>query len=153
MRYKEIEFSNCGPALNGTIKRKKITAFFGQNNSGKSMVSRLIHGINLMNTAKSRLPQSLRQSAINDENDDTVSQYYNAMVLKNSGMDSRDIITYKRRNARINIKKDAGHLILRSAVNTTHRIICLYRDMPIKHPKFPGIVCTFLLQEQVLFNF
>ena len=120
MRYKEIEFSNCGPVLNGTIKRKKITAFFGQNNSGKSMVSRLIHGINLMNTAKSRLPQSLRQSAINDENDDTVSQYYNAMVLKNSGMDSRDIITYKRRNARINIKKDAEQLTLNFKIGRKH---------------------------------
>ena len=45
MKFNSVKLSNFGPIKSGTISNEKITIFYGPNNSGKSMVSKLIHSI------------------------------------------------------------------------------------------------------------
>ena len=99
MKLQEIEFSNCGPVLKGTIKLKKINVFFGPNNSGKSLISRLIHGINfqpdfsaLMQRRKDLYNKDERLTMTKDE------------ILRNAGINYKDIVTHGKKTARINIK-------------------------------------------------
>ena len=42
MKFNSLEVSNFGPVKSGTIGSEKIMVFFGANNTGKSMVARLV---------------------------------------------------------------------------------------------------------------
>lgn len=51
MDYTKISIQNFGPVQSGTVTNKKIMIFFGPNNSGKTMVSKLVHAISSYGTA------------------------------------------------------------------------------------------------------
>ena len=44
-KYTTIEFKNIGPIESGQIRHKKVSVFFGSNNSGKSIAAGLIYGV------------------------------------------------------------------------------------------------------------
>ena len=57
-----LSIRNFGPVEAGTIDISKVTVFFGPNNSGKSMVSKLIHAILLLEPRRygKHLPEGLQ---------------------------------------------------------------------------------------------
>ena len=54
MKFSTIKLSNFGPIKSGVIGNEKITVFFGPNNSGKSMTSKLIHAISSFDPNESK---------------------------------------------------------------------------------------------------
>ena len=45
MKFQEIRFENIGPIKSAAIGRHRLSVFVGPNNSGKSIASRIIHGV------------------------------------------------------------------------------------------------------------
>jgi len=45
VKYAKIEFKNIGPIESGQIRHKKVSVFFGSNNSGKSIAAGLTYGV------------------------------------------------------------------------------------------------------------
>ena len=54
MKFNSLEVSNFGPVKSGTIGSEKIMVFFGANNTGKSMVARLVRAASLFGTGSPR---------------------------------------------------------------------------------------------------
>ena len=116
-KFKQIEFSNCGPVLKGIIKRKKINVFFGPNNSGKSLISRLIHGVNIMPSSKQKIPAFILRRIDHRGAKEWMPRFHNSIVLKNSGINRSDIITYKKKTAFINIQSSRKSSILNFGID------------------------------------
>ncbi len=70
--------------------------FFGPNNSGKSLISRLIHGVNAIPVSKQGIPLFILRRVNHNEAKALMPKFYNSIVLKNSGINRSDIITYKK---------------------------------------------------------
>ena len=45
MKFQEIRFENIGPIKSAAIGKHRLSVFVGPNNSGKSIASRIIHGV------------------------------------------------------------------------------------------------------------
>lgn len=104
MKFREIHFENFGPIKTGTIKQNKVNVFFGPNNSGKSLTSRLIHGIN-----STPLPSELKHSSLirkyqQSEKPDMNNMYLHA-ILRKLGIPTFDIVTYGKNKCSIHIKR------------------------------------------------
>lgn len=101
MEFKQIKFTNCGPVTKGTITPKKINVFFGPNNSGKSIISRLIHGVNYLPTSNKEIPslisKYLRKKKIKDG-------FYKSVVIRNSGINKNDLVTFGKEKSSIDIQ-------------------------------------------------
>ncbi len=55
MKCKRIHIMNIGPVTEGEVDLKKVMVFFGPNNTGKSIVSRLIHALQRLESPPSLL--------------------------------------------------------------------------------------------------
>ena len=104
LKFKEIILENFGPIEKGTIQRKKINVFIGPNNSGKSIVSRLIYGINTFDNKKS-IPKVLKQRYGKMSNDDLLSAYMK-IILNSAGFNTCEYLTYGKKSGCINIKSN-----------------------------------------------
>ena len=102
MRFRDIEFKNFGPIINGNIENNKINIFFGPNNSGKSLVSRFIHGVNSLEI-KQVYPASLKRRYGNIS-EDVLSSVYFSIILNSAGIRSRDVVTFGKKSTSINIQ-------------------------------------------------
>ena len=103
MKFQEICFENFGPIKKGTIRQNKINVFFGPNNSGKSLTSRLIHGINSTPSPSKLLSSSFIKKYYPFKKIDQNSLCLNA-ILHKSDIPIFDIITYKKNKCSIHIK-------------------------------------------------
>lgn len=101
MKFKKITVKNFGPISSGTIERKKISVFFGSNNSGKSLISRLIHGVNSLDMSLSGIHPVLKREIRNSKID---SKYvYSHFVLSTAGLSKFDAITHGQKSGIIDI--------------------------------------------------
>ena len=101
MKYDKIIFKNIGPIENGQIKRHKINVFFGPNNSGKSIVSRLIHGIGKLNTKPSGFQRIIEQRIDSQINKNI---FYGYSVLNSAGLNRSNLLTHKKISCNLIVK-------------------------------------------------
>lgn len=94
--------------------------FFGPNNSGKSLISRLIHGVNAIPVSKQGIPLFILRRVNHNEAKALMPKFYNSIVLKNSGINRSDIITYKKKTAFINIKNSRKSSTLNFSIDKHH---------------------------------
>ena len=125
MEFREIRLENFGPIKTGVIKQRKINVFFGPNNSGKSLTSRLIHGINSTPMPSKLLPASLRirYRKFEKPNMNKLCLY---TILHKSGIPVSDAVTYKKSEGSIRIKRSSKPLdfmIGKGAPDTKHAIM------------------------------
>lgn len=104
MRFKMIRFENIGPIKRAAIGRHKLSVFVGPNNSGKSIASRIIHGVCQLGSSPSvqlRLPV---KGLFDDRPDDeAVAATRSAILIRSAGMRWGDIVTHSA---------DSGRLVL-----------------------------------------
>ena len=124
MKLKELNIANLGPIKAGRIRQNKINVFFGPNNSGKSMVSRLIHGINLAYANKITIPQRLLKKFVPPRDTDTFSTtVYLDLILQNSGINYADMASYGQRKCSIHAefpRKSADFKVNTSGPRSRH---------------------------------
>lgn len=104
MKFREIHLENFGPIKTGTIKQNRINVFFGPNNSGKSLTSRLIHGINSTPPPSKLLSASWIKQYRQSEKID-VNRLYLHAILRKSGIPISDVVTYRKNKCSIQIKR------------------------------------------------
>lgn len=102
MKFRKITIKNFGPVSEGVIVRKRINIFFGPNNSGKSLVSRLIHGINLLDSSKTTLPSSIQHKKRLLQKD--LPLIYSRFIFDSAGFDEDEIITVGKKSCSIDIE-------------------------------------------------
>ena len=120
VKFKQIKFANCGPVLKGTVKRKKINVFFGPNNSGKSLISRLIHGVNSIPVSKRDMQPLISRYIDLMTAKGSMPEFYNSLVLKNSGINREDITTYGKKASFINIENSTKPTTLNFSTQKRH---------------------------------
>ena len=128
MKFKQIKFANCGPVLKGTIKRKKINVFFGSNNSGKSLISRLIHGVNSIPDSKRGMSPLVSRYLDRISAEHSMSKFYSSVVLKNSGINRGEITTYGKKAALIGIENSTKPTTLNFSAQKRHNNFLLHMD-------------------------
>lgn len=100
MRLKEIHFKNFGPIKTGKIKQNKINVFFGPNNSGKSLTSLLIHGIN-SNPSPPRLSSLSFIKKHPQYKSIGLHNLHLHSILRRSGISIFDVVSHGKKNCSI----------------------------------------------------
>ncbi len=104
MKFKEIELKNFGPIREGVIHKKKVNVFFGPNNSGKSMVSKLIYGIGSLDVEQKRFLVSSMKNTVKKMTPKMSLEMNARMIIEMAGIRYRDVITHGETSAHISIK-------------------------------------------------
>ena len=115
MKYKELDFSNFGPIAKGRIKSNKINVFFGSNNSGKSLVAKLIYAINSTNISRNTVPLKIRQM-LAESPKNSLSDAYLYSILHKADISFDDVISHGMSKCSINIK--SLHKSMRFVIKT-----------------------------------
>ncbi|MYH04319.1 MAG: AAA family ATPase, partial [Cenarchaeum sp. SB0675_bin_21] len=103
MNYNKLIVRNFGPVLTGEIGNEKIIVLFGSNNSGKSMISKLIHTFSMFDLMMSNkfsdwpIVNKLKIST------DRLMTYY---VLNNLSLRPHQLITYGQSNSYLTVEND-----------------------------------------------
>lgn len=93
MNCTRIEISNVGPVTDGEIDLKKIMVFFGPNNTGKSIVSRLIHALHRLDSPAS-LSRLLGQDGAKKVSRRDLLSLYGEDVLLHAALARDDVVTH-----------------------------------------------------------
>lgn len=93
MNCTRIEISNVGPVTDGEIDLKKIMVFFGPNNTGKSIVSRLIHALYKLDSPAS-LSRLLGQDGAKKVSRRDLLSLYGEDVLLHAALARDDVVTH-----------------------------------------------------------
>ena len=101
MNYSKLSIQNFGPVETGTINNEKITVFFGPNNSGKSIISKIIHAISLFDPS----PDAQVTRAMHDKKPEiTIDRLMTFHVLHNLGLSHSAATTYNKSKSTITIE-------------------------------------------------
>ena len=92
MKYDKIVFQNIGPIEKGEIKRNKINVFFGSNNSGKSIASRLIYGVGQSDTKNNIIQKMIKKTPTAKE----MNMFYGYNIISHAGIRDNEITTQER---------------------------------------------------------
>lgn len=103
MDYSKLSIQNFGPVETGEISNEKITVFFGPNNSGKSIVSKLIHAISSFDSKDRHATYIMRKKLINTD------RLMVLHVLHSLGLSPRTAITHNKPKSVITIKGRKTH--------------------------------------------
>lgn len=100
MKFSSLDVSNFGPVKSGTIGGEKIIVFFGSNNSGKSMVSKLVHSASLFGDTRHKVGdlKLLKHIGASPEKMSTWHMLYH------SGLTTRRAVTYGKKVCAITMK-------------------------------------------------
>lgn len=104
MKCKRIRITNIGPVADGEIALKKITVFFGPNNTGKSIVSRIIHALQRLDPPSSMLRQLGRNGGKKIDNGGLLRLYGEAILL-HSSLARDDVITYGQKSCSLTVSR------------------------------------------------
>ena len=104
MKFKTIRFENIGPIRRAAIGRHRLSVFVGPNNSGKSIASRIIHGVCQLDSSPSvrhRLP--VKGLSDDGPGGEAAAAARSAILIRSAGMRRGDIVTHSA---------DSGRLVL-----------------------------------------
>lgn len=107
MKCRRIRIANIGPVTEGEVELKKVVVFFGPNNTGKSIVSRLIHALRRLDSPQS-LPQMLGHGGKKKISKGDLTQLYGEAVLLHSALERDDVVTHGRESGRLTISRGSG---------------------------------------------
>ena len=111
MKFQEIRFENIGPIRRASIGRHRLSVFVGPNNSGKSIASRIIHGVCQLDPSPGVQLSLFAKDPFSDKPDDeVVAAARSAALIRNAGMRRSDIVTHS---------VDSGRLVLEDGNNTS----------------------------------
>lgn len=119
MNCDRLSIRNFGPIETGTIGNQKIIVFFGPNNSGKSMLSKLIYAIASFDPAQTVL---LRSRATNKRPEISLDLMTIMHVLRSLGLPAESIITHGKKKSTITIENDEGRVELEITPKTKNTI-------------------------------
>ncbi len=106
MKYTKIAFKNIGPIESGQIRHKKVSVFFGSNNSGKSVAAGLIHGVCQLNNALNAKMHAdlLRGIRVSAKDREGISKYlYGQKILHIAGIPWNRIVTANKKPCALKI--------------------------------------------------
>lgn len=112
MLFTRIKFENIGPIENAEIGRHKLCVFVGPNNAGKSIASRIMHGVCQLDAPAKAQPrpsgtgphgmvQEGREAA-------AAAAARSSAVLRSAGIGWRDVVTRSLGSGRIDVECDDG---------------------------------------------
>ena len=104
MKYSKISFENIGPIQKGQIEHNKINLFFGPNNSGKSIASRIIYGIGQLDTSKPSKFQKMINHRLKSKR--KINDFYGQIILSNAGIHYRDVATHNSKKSTLTINSN-----------------------------------------------
>lgn len=107
MKCKRIRLTNIGPVTDGEIDLKKITVFFGPNNTGKSIVSRLIHALQRLDSPSSMLKQLGRNGRKKIDNGDLL-RLYGEVILLHSALARDNVITHGQKSCGLTVYRGSN---------------------------------------------
>lgn len=109
MPFTRIRFENIGPIEHAEIGRHNLSVFVGPNNAGKSIASRLMHGVCQLDVpakAQPRPPGPGPDGTVQDGRETAAAR--SSAVLRSAGIGRRDVITHLRDSGRIDVERDDG---------------------------------------------
>lgn len=133
MRCSKISLENIGPIERGVINPRKVNVFIGTNNSGKSIASRIMYG--LERTSGQAVPPDAERllgmpGRKGSAADPTLEA---AMVARSAGIHVQDIVTRGKTGGRIEVTRNGGPVARYSYDNAeesaVHRTFALVSRM------------------------
>ena len=103
MKFEEIKLENIGPISRAAIGRHKLSVFIGPNNSGKSIASRIIHGVRQLDPNAATQPHSVGDGTSDRNRDRVLAVTKSAAILRSAGIRWRDIVTHTLSSGRLEI--------------------------------------------------
>ena len=107
MKCKRIRIENIGPVTEGEVDMKKVLVFIGPNNTGKSIVSHLIHALRRLDSPPSLLRQ-LGHDGRKKISKRDLSRLYGEAVLLYSSLERSDVVTHGRKSCRLTVSRGSG---------------------------------------------
>lgn len=107
MKSKRIRIENIGPVTEGEIEMERVMVFFGPNNTGKSIVSRLIHALRRLDSPPTLL-QLLGHDGRKKISKSDMSRLYGEAVLLHSALERDDVVTHGRKSCRLTVSRKSG---------------------------------------------
>ena len=108
MLFTKIQFKNIGPIEHAEIGRHKLSVFVGPNNTGKSIASRIMHGVcqlDMSAKVQLRLFGSSSHSLVQGKE---MAAARSSAVLRSAGIRWRDVVTYSMNSGRLDVESDDG---------------------------------------------
>lgn len=102
MKFREIQFENIGPIRWASIGQHKLSVFVGPNNSGKSIASRIIHGVCQLDLSSRVQLRLFSDGLLGDEQDGkAAAAARSAALIRSAGIRSSDIVTHSEGSGRL----------------------------------------------------
>lgn len=128
MNYRRLSIRNFGPVETGTIDNQKIIVFFGPNNSGKSMISKLIHAISLFDPSQNLM---MRRSTSNQFKPIPTDHLMITHVLRNMGLPARSVVTHGKKKSAITIENGKEDLELE--ISSRAKMVRYFAHRTLEH--------------------
>ena len=119
MKYDKITFENIGPIEKGQIQRHKVNVFFGPNNAGKSIASRLIHGIGQLNTRSTMIQKIIEHNTYSKKQ---INLFYGYSILNSAGLSRSSFLTFKKKSCNLIIHPSRKLPIIDFGFNKSIRV-------------------------------
>ena len=98
MKCSRIRIRNIGPVTEGEIDLRKVMVFFGPSNTGKSIVSRLIHALQRLESPPSLLRRVDHIDRKKVSKDD-MARLYGEAILIHAAVERDDVVTHGYRGS------------------------------------------------------
>ena len=129
MKCSRISLENIGPIEHGVINARKVNVFIGPNNSGKSIASRIMYGLEGMSD-QAVLPDAERWFKLLDHVGSAADSIREAaMVARSAGIHVQDIVTHGKTNGRIEVTRNGGSVTRYSYDNAEESV--MYRTFAL----------------------
>lgn len=103
MKFEEIRLENIGPISHATIGSHRLNVFIGPNNSGKSIASRIMHGVRQLDLEATARQHPASAGAPGGSRDRLLDMARSNAILRSAGIRWRDIVTHTLPSGRLEI--------------------------------------------------
>ena len=103
MKFEEIRLENIGPISRATIGCHKLSVFIGPNNSGKSIASRIMHGVRQLDLEATAQQHPASDGAPGGSRDRLLDTARSNAILRSAGIRWRDRVTHTLPSGRLEI--------------------------------------------------
>ena len=107
MKCRRIRIANVGPVEEGEVDLRKVMVFMGPSNTGKSIVSRLIHALRQLESPPSLL-RRLGHDGRKKVSGRDLSRLYGEAVLLHAGLERDGVVTHGRSSCRLTVSRNCG---------------------------------------------
>ena len=105
MKCSRIHIRNIGPVTEGEIDLRKVMVFFGPSNTGKSIVSRLIHALQRLESPPSLLRRVDHIDRKKVSKGD-MARLYGEAILIHAAVERDDVVTHGYKSCRLTVSRN-----------------------------------------------